>query len=220
MFDPKVELFAKDNTGGEEKYVPWKMPSLRDALPEDIRGNDAFKDVKGLDDMARRFTETIGKVRNAPGSPDEYQFDPGDLKELLSQEEYDAFRPVAHKLGLDPQQFAGLVGYQLQRAKEQNERIARARQEVEAALLKKHGEENWKAGKTQASKALGIVDPSYVEYADSAGWTSDPVFIEMMMAYGKAISEGAIHPGGGAGSNMQRTADGRPMLDFSKSMPR
>lgn len=188
-------------------------PAAEFALPESVKDNELFKDVKGPEDLANLAVDLHGQVPQVPGSPDSYKFD--DLPEDLPFDEADhaAFRKAAHDLGITQQQFEGLMKFDIGRmgafAKQLEGKVA----ENMEALRKETGKtaEQIETEAKEVAKALGME-----ELAGRLDLKADPTFVKAMLKIRSVISEDHLKMGVLSSQNQeyQKADDGMPVLSY------
>lgn len=187
--------------------------SWRDALPEDLKGSEAFKDFKGVEDLARKYTDVLGKVHEAPESPDAYEFNVPEGHEV-NQEFVKAMKHIAHESGV---------------SKVQLKSMAERFMALESMVLKQRDKDNsaaWDALKLsltdQFDESVSIAEKAARKFAglEFAKEIKDrkvhPRAVEVWSRIGRAISDDTVIDGDASGTqpSFQRTRDGQAVLKF------
>lgn len=192
------------------------------ALPEDLRGNEAFKDVKDVGDLAKRFAEASGKVPVVPENADAYKIEFPDgyhgNEELLKD-----FRKTAHESGLSQKQVDALVKWNIASVENQKkaatEFFNKAKTDAEGKLKQEWGDKydpNLKLAR-KVIRAFG--DDSTVKFLNESGLASDPNLIRFCLKIGSAVSEDVLVRGDKSGEpDVYRTDGGQPIFQSYRKM--
>lgn len=187
------------------------------ALPETIRGNEAFKGFQDVGGLAQAFLDVSGKVRTAPEKPDGYTFDgfPADDAGVK------AFKEMAHKAGLDVNQakelIAGIAGHDKAERESAEAAVKAEKEKLTKGLQKDWPGPAFEENMIVAKRAMALWAGPMVDVLAEAGLADHPAVLKVFRAIGKAMSETRL-PDGTANNNqpqeLQRTIGGTPMLDF------
>jgi hypothetical protein len=186
-------------------------PTFADALPEDLRGNDALKGFADAGSLAKAYLDTVGKVPVVPDGPDKYAVDGMDAKEVK------AFAEVAHKAGMTNAQAAEALKYVSAR---DAARESAALAEREAGLNALKAEWPGETFKTNTALALRAVQrfasPELITFFDKSGLGDHPEMVKLFHKLGAAISEDSILTGGDRpkSTTLNRDTFGLPTLSF------
>ena len=214
MADEQTINQQPENSAPEGSQGGGEKPFL-DSLPEDIRANEALKDVTGPDVLAQRYLETLGKVPKVPEGPDKYTFD-DDVKGILNADSLKALAKTAHEAGATEAQAQAIAKYYAAQAKEALEAETAQAEKWDADLKKEWGG-NFDANMSVAMKALvGFGDEVAVKALKDSGLAKHPAVRKMFYSIGRAISEDKFDKSGNpeTKSGIERGLGGMPMLNF------
>lgn len=188
----------------------------------DIRGDDAFKDMKGMDDLGHAYLDRLdGYVRKPGGEAtdeevNKFYGEMGVPEDRASYEE--AAKDLELPKGLNPDedfvsaaidkaQELHMFPYQLQEmlnwyygelgAKDQatNDANLRAGDETVQQMKREWGA-NYRANTATVESALDAFGgDKLIDWAEEKGVASDPTFMRLMLSIGKAIGENTALPG-------------------------
>lgn len=220
-----VTYYVKDNTSGE--YVEAQLPSppaFHETLPEDIRGNEALKEISDAPTLAQKYIEARSKVPVVPGAANDYLFEFPDGFSA-DENELTGFQELAHELGLTQDQYGKALNFQVQRelriAEALNNQMAASRTAAEDSLKKEWGvnyDQNLELAK-QVFKRFS--DDATTQFMEDTKFGNNPQVLRLFHQIGTVLSEDVLKsvrkppPLDGG----EKDEAGRSMLDFSKSMP-
>lgn len=187
------------------------------ALPEDIRSNEAFTDVKDVESLARGYLDVkkqLAELPGAPEKPEDYQIAAPDGMRT-DDGMMEAFKLAAHKAGLSPDQARFMADWNFGLTQKRMETIEAQRVEGEAALKKEWGadyKKNLDRAKAAFSRLFGKEGDDFL---DRTGLGNDPAAIKALYGASTKLSEdffetGGASPGSGdPGSIAQRLYGGK-----------
>lgn len=163
-----------------------KMGSPNDYLKRPA--NDATAEQKAA------FSTELNKFRGVPEKPEDYAIElKEEYKPYLDEKQLAGFRPVAHQLGLDPAQVAGLAEWQ-----------AKQIAEADAANIKMV-KEAWGADYDNNLKAVGVFAEKHFSKGFVERYGTDPLVALELLNLRKKLGEGKIElgdkPAGGEGKD-------------------
>jgi len=221
MAEGAQELFVKDNTSGEYKaYTP---PSFRDSLPEDIRSNEAFKDVNDPATLAKTYLDARGKIPVIPGSPDEYEVKVPESMTLSDHDKatFGEFKKFAHSIGLTKDQAAKLADWNFKLNDQTLQESIKSREtETKAAedALKKEWGDKYEANIGLAERAVSAFGgDELIKTLEGLKLTRNPVVIKLFHTIATKIGEDNLVTGDRKPQKGPVGSDGKPRLRFNKS---
>ncbi len=218
----------------------------RATLPEDIANHSAIKDIKTVEDLAKstiNAQKMVGADRvsipakdagdeawsefytklGRPEQSDGYELPTENMPDTLSPEVHAALSSEAHRLGLNKQQYAGLVRHMVTTAHEKQQGNAKAqdenRQAAETELRNRFGsayDQNLNLAKTAVEKFGG---ETLMSRLAETGLANDPELIEAFSKIGRLVAEDEVIGGGGGQSFMLSPEEAKSEIDRKLSDP-
>jgi len=188
-------------------------PDFTSLLPEDLRENEALKDMDA-GKLAASYLELQDKVPAVPDSPDKYNFDfPEDIP--FDEASHKLFKEFAFNEGLTQQQFERLNEFDIKRIAGVMESFEAKRKESWEQIRQETGLEEAEIEKRieSVSEALGLG-----ELAERLDLRADPDFVKAMLTIKDKISEDVLKSGIPGSKERPRGVDGQPVIVF-KDMP-
>jgi hypothetical protein len=221
---------ASTGTGSFFDALP---EDLRNSIPEELRNAEAFKDAKDLPEFLKRHADMAKALKDAPKAPESADAYTVPILEGVAVDEayVGGFKKVAHEIGLSQTQVEKLATWNNEAVKaalekrdaEEADSRVKANENGQQALQKPESEGGW-GGKfaenlERARRAFnGIAgnDKDIGEWARDPRIGSDPRFLKFLEKASQRMSEDSLAgTSGGGQASVQRTADGRPMLNFA-----
>lgn len=236
-------------SGGQEPTT--QTPPAGDwsaSLPEDLRGLVKTKGWKGIDEALGSYANLerlVGGEKvvvpgadakpedwdafftkaGRPAKAEDYKID--RPKELPSGFPYndqlaEAFKPVAHKLGLLPAQVQGLHQFLV----EQNVGMFQAASEARtkageqglAQLKQEWGKDFDQKGALAARAVKEFGGPDLAKWMDETGLGDNPNFIKLFANVGAALGESGLVGGGGGGGGGATTSPAQAVAEIERLM--
>ncbi len=173
-----------------------------DEKPDELRG------FESNEDLLKDYDELKANQQVAPEDLEEYQFETVEGVEV-SEDIVGEFRDVAKELGLSKEQYAGVVGYELGKAKQFNDSAPeREKQAQEAAQKEAEAKadevitERKKEYGNDYDEAIGHQQKAFSAFGvgdlvkDASVANNNDLF-KFAVGVGKALSEGKINSGDG-----------------------
>lgn len=160
-------------------------------------------------------TELQGTMPIVPDSPDKYTLE-GAEEAMVGK-----FQQLAHELGLSQEKAPELVKF-FNTMGEQAEQAAFDKQVAGLESLRGEWKENFDANAAVAKQAVSKFGGDDLKmFLKESGLGNNPLLVKMFHKIGVAVSEDSLLTGPSNKNQSQRPTgvDGRPMLDFSGSMP-
>ena len=202
----------KDNTIVDEpKEGSW--------LPESLADHKVLKEYSSPEDLAKAHLDLhatkreLEKKTSVPESPEAYQL---DLKGE-DEKEAQAFRSLAHELGMTQKQAQGLLdrmaAINTEMSEAQEKQLTDAR-EAAVNSLKTDWQDDYDA-KLEKAKALvrNHGDEALVNWLDETNLGDVVPFIRFCQKISTLISEDSLEEGGHQ-ADIDRTEDGRLMIKY------
>ena len=194
----------------------------RDQMHEDIRGNDAFKDMKGPDELAHAYLDRMDGYHRTPGGeatdeevekfyedigvPKEFEDYEKGIGELKIPESIEADKEFmdealnqAFEMHMFPFQIEGMLQWYYGRLAETQEQInADELKQSDDALqqLKRDWGANYRTNTAIVDKALtALGGDELLDWAESVGVANDVTFLRMMHSIGKNLTEDMVLQG-------------------------
>lgn len=187
--------------------------SWLDSLPDDLKTNEAFKDIKDVGELAKKYSEALSKVHEAPEKPEDYEFTVPEGHQV-NQEFVTAMKHIAHESGV---------------SKTQMKSMAEKFMTLESLVLKQREKDNaaaWDALKLNLTdkfdESVALAEKAAKTFAGD-GFAKEirekkvhPRAIEVWSKIGKAISDDTVIDGEAVANkpSIPRTRDGQAMLSF------
>jgi hypothetical protein len=207
-------------TVSTDRYGDW-----RDQIHSDIRGNEKFAEIKGIDGLAREYLAELARQEDRIGLPGENATDeeiteffrnigiPEDMAEYeaelkdyqppegieVDQDFLKEAMEQAYELHMYPHQFKEIVNWYYNRLSNQVQEIKtqqlRAAENAREQLQKEWGKD-YRRNSSIVSKALeALGGDELLDWAEEAGVANDTVFIKMIYTIGKNLSEDMVLQG-------------------------
>lgn len=203
--------------------------SFIEQLPENLRTEPVFKNVKDLPDLAVQFVNAqrlIGvekmprpkdtwtdkewneffAVAGRPETAEGYKLDMKSFKDIGLEDEVKKIVPLAHKAGMSQKQLSDLLtgyhGVVSDQIKAVAERNSLAKTEAEASLKKEFGSMYQANIEIAQSTLKKLASEDMMKKLDSSGFGNDPDFVRMLVKVGKGMMEDHASSGGGQPLNL------------------
>jgi hypothetical protein len=216
-------LFTQNDTG---EYVPYTPPTFQEAMPENLRDNELFKEIADPGQLAEKYVELHASQPQRPENPESYAV---EIPEGFPMVEADLneFKKNAYELGLTGEQFKGVMGRYIERELKLTEQyrndIKKHREESMDALKMEFGDQH----EDKVNRAAGVIKAlgekmgegkaeEFNKWLDDTKFGDDPMVIRLFAAAAELISEDLLHTGGSGDGDETRptTPDGKPRLKF------
>jgi len=219
----EVTYYTQDDTGG---YVEAKLPSFHETLPETLRDHEALKEMDPAK-LAQEFVDLKSNTPQVPENADAYEIPEVPEGVPLDEEALKGFKAFAHENGISQELFQKILSLDFERAQkymaDDTEAAEAAKKEIELAreASSKALDKEW--GSTRGAKEELVAkvktrffSESLIKKLDESGLGDDAEFMMAMAAFGGVIDEGhLILPDTTPRGEIPRSADGRPILDYS-----
>jgi len=212
-------LYVKDDTGEYREYTP---PSFVDSIPEDLR--EQVGEVGSVSDLAKGYVELKSSKPVIPESPDEYEIPDTENANAVDQEAFNNFRKLAHELGLTKEQVQQIIKFDVERSTQYDQKFQQAIDEeynkAETALKEKWGTQydvRVETAKNAFNMVIGNLEngEEVKQAMDDLGLLNRPEVVQIFELIGSKISEDVFKRGDQGGtSDIDRTPDGRPILQY------
>jgi len=216
-----VALFTQDDTGEYHEYTP---PSFTDSLPEDLREHEHLKEVGDGVQLAQSYVDLIKNQPVVPPDASGYSYDFPEGYEL-DNESFESFKKTAFESGITQKQFQQFLEFDVgrnQAAKESFQAsVTQNRNNTENALRTEYGD-NYDS---KIESAKGVIrsygNEEFSKFLEDSHLGDNPHMIRLLAWVAGSTSEDSLvntEPRGTPQEGRKVGEDGRPMLDFSKSM--
>lgn len=184
--NPPVDDGTGDGAGTPE---PKWFESLAD---ETLKSNETLTAFESVEDLSKDYLDKLGKVREAPETPDAYEF---QLPEDANPELVNSFKTWAHEQGLSNDQAAGLVNQWQGFVEKQQESMQQAEADGIESLKKEwgnHFNENVQTANTAIQKVCEKAGVEYDAVKQALAETragNRPEMVKLFAGLGMALSE-------------------------------
>lgn len=217
-------LFTKNDN---DEYVPYTPPAFQESLPEDLRGNELFKEIADSGQLAQKFLELHSAQPTKPQNIDAYSYElPQDFPVI--QQDLDEFKKLALEVGMPVEQFKKVMDHYITREKrladQYNADIEKHREESMTELKKLYGDQ-FEAKCRSANVFLDAIGrklgedgyKNFRSWLDETKFGDDPMVIRLLAKASELISEDSYIDKGGDGTppkERPKMDDGSPRLTF------
>ena len=199
-----------------------RFGDFRDQMHADIRGNDAFKDMKGMDDLGHAYLnrldgyvrkpggeatdEEVAQFHQEMGVPETVEAYSEVFADLTIPEGIEADKDFlqaaankAFELNMYPDQLAEMLNWYYgelgQSEQATNDANLRAADDTVKQMKREWGAD-YRANVATVDSALNAFGgDKLIDWAEATGVASDPTFMRLMLNVGKVISENSMLPG-------------------------
>lgn len=216
----EVSETAQGDTGTGDGGEGRTVSSWLDALPEDLKGNEALKSFEGPEALAKAYLDTKGKVPEVPESPDAYEI-PIQTTDEISKGLADKFRAWSHGQGLTKDQAKNLAteyfAYSQEVEQSIHQLVEKAEKDGIDTIRKEWGADFDSNLVTAKKAAIRFGGEDFAKYLEDTKLGSHPAMLRMMHSVGKAISEDTLIEGGAVQPRQEYTPAGTPMFTYDKT---
>lgn len=203
------EQQQQQDSGQEQRQ---QAPSFLDSLPEDLRGNEAFKGFDDAGGIAKAYLEAMGKIPSVPETVDAYAFDGKAIDGGI----LDTLRAAAHQAGMTVEQFSAIAGSFDQQTQAFLQGETERREKMVNELKAEWGN-NYDANVAQSKRAMMVFGtPELSKVLNETGLGEHPEIVKHFRALSLAMKEDSFLGSENKGVKVgpSRTDFGDPKFTF------
>jgi hypothetical protein len=205
---------------GESPQAMIAQAAFADTLPDDLRGNDAFKDMADASALARAYLDAKSRIPELPAGVEDYVFEfPEGLP--VDTNEVDGFKSFALSQGITPAQARELVQFELTRQSRMALALGDSIAQHEQALRDEWRgdfDRNLELAKRVVNRFASSPEEAeaFHRWQDATGFGSNSALLKLLANVGRRMGEDALVPDQApmAPNEPRRSPGGEPILHF------
>lgn len=217
IIDPAAGQGNTDPGSGEGTVLTETEPKVEgswlDALPDDLKGNEALKGYKDAGEAAKALVELQGKLPVVPESADAYEITIPEGQQY-SEALINSAKQWALEAGMSQEQLGKFTERYLAHEAQVFQEIQKQEQEALGALEKEWGS-SFEANVERAKRAISrFGDAEFKQFLDSSRLGNNPAMVKMFLKVAEAMSEDTLSGDGNKPKERPTTRTGEGMLNF------